>query len=106
MTVRLIVREPGGQCAALEARGDTDLLDQLEEACPFEVPYLCCVGACGACAAKVVSGADCLDPEGFGIGCSEAAGDQRTLLCVTGARRWAIVDSSQHEVVLELGEGS
>lgn len=101
VTVRVVDRLGEG-FAEFPGGDGAPLLDQMEQHCPFEVPSLCSVGACGRCAAGVVSGGELVDPDAFGIGASEQAGEGRFLVCVAGLRPDAVRSSATRVLVLEI----
>ncbi len=84
LTVK-VVDQRSGQEAEFVATSDEPLLDQMEEACPFEIPSLCWNGACGTCALRVVEGLEHLDPDAFGIGCTIEVEPGWILPCAAGA---------------------
>ena len=80
------VEASSGRGVVFTARPGEPLLDQLEAACPFAVPSACQVGLCGACAVRVLAGAEHLDAAAFDAFGQEPPGPGRALACVSGVR--------------------
>lgn len=80
-----VVDQASGTRAHFEACSDEPLLDQLERACPFEIPNLCWMGACGTCALKVSKGIEHLDTDAFGVGATVQVEPGYVLPCAASA---------------------
>lgn len=101
LNVTVVDRASGGR-AEFQARPDEPLLDQLEEACDFEVPNLCWMGACGTCALRVQCGHEHVEPDAFGVGASIQVQPGYILPCAAGACEKAIADSRTHSLLVEV----
>lgn len=97
-----VVKQGTGATAHFEACGDEPLLDQLERECPFEVPNLCWMGACGTCALRVPEGIEHLETDAFGIGATVSVDPGWVLPCAAGACQKAIDDEAAHHVFVEV----
>lgn len=97
-----VVNQGSGDRAEFQACADEPLLDQLERECPFEVPNLCWMGACGTCALRVPEGMEHLDQDAFGIGATVAVDPGWVLPCAAGACEKAIADNLAHHVMVEV----
>jgi len=97
-----VVDQDSGARAQFDACGDEPLLDQLERECPFEVPNLCWMGACGTCALKVTRGMEHLEKDAFGVGATVAVDPGWVLPCAAGACQKAIDDPNAHHVLVEV----
>ncbi len=97
-----VVKNQTGAEVQFEACGDEPLLDQLERECPFEIPNLCWMGACGTCALRVTKGIEHLETDAFGIGATVQVDPGWVLPCAVGACQKAIDDDSSHQVLVEV----
>lgn len=97
-----VVHRTTGNKAQFQAHADEPLLDQLEEACDFEVPNLCWMGACGTCALRVECGYEYLEPDAFGVGASVEVKPGYVLPCSAGACEKAIDSSDSHDLLVEV----
>ncbi|MGH2810930.1 MAG: 2Fe-2S iron-sulfur cluster-binding protein [Actinomycetota bacterium] len=91
-----------GEWAEFVGCPDSPLLDQMEQHCPFEVPFMCSMGACGSCAVSVLEGEQWLDAGAFSVGCSAEAPEKCILPCVAGVRPESASGPPDRRVVLEL----
>ena len=97
-----VVVQGTGRSAHFEACGDEPLLDQLERACPFEIPNLCWMGACGTCALRVRQGMEHLETDAFGVGATIEVDPGWVLPCAAGASQRSIEDGNPHHVLVEV----
>ena len=97
-----VVQQGTGRSARFEACGDEPLLDQLERACPFEVPNLCWMGACGTCALRVHHGIEHIESDAFGVGATVPVDPGWVLPCAAGASQCSIDDGAAHQVLVEV----
>lgn len=97
-----VVEQGTGAQAQFDACADEPLLDQLEDQCPFQIPNLCWMGACGTCALKVVAGMEHLEADGFGVGATVAVDPGWVLPCAAGACQKAIDDDNNHHIMIEV----
>ena len=97
-----VVKAQTGDTAQFEACGDEPLLDQLEQNCPFEIPNLCWMGACGTCALRVPQGIEHLETDAFGIGATVPVDPGWVLPCAAGACQEAIDDPAPHHVMVQV----
>ena len=97
-----VVKQETGAKAQFVACSDEPLLDQMERACPFEIPNLCWLGACGTCALKVTKGIEHLDSDAFGIGATIQVDPGWVLPCAASACQRAIDDTEPYHVLVEV----
>ncbi len=97
-----VVEQQTGAKAQFEACSDEPLLDQMERECPFEIPNLCWMGACGTCALKVTKGIEHLDSDAFGIGATIQVDPGWVLPCAASACQKAIDDDQPYHVLVEV----
>ncbi|MGH2733480.1 MAG: 2Fe-2S iron-sulfur cluster binding domain-containing protein [Actinomycetota bacterium] len=98
-----VLDAPSGQSAEFRAGPDVPLLDQIEEACCFDIPYACCAGVCGTCVLDVLVGGELLEREAFALALPLDPGPGRILACVTGIHPWAIQDDTDRLIVVTTG---
>lgn len=97
-----VVEHQTGAKAQFQARSDEPLLDQMERECPFEIPNLCWMGACGTCALKVTKGIEHLDSDAFGIGATIQVDPGWVLPCAASACQRAVDDEEPYHVLVEV----
>lgn len=97
-----VVDRNTGATAEFQAHADEPLLDQLEEACDFEFPNLCWMGACGTCALRVRCGYEHVEPDAFGVGASCEVQPGYILPCAAGACEQAISSRDSHHLLVEV----
>lgn len=97
-----VVDRATGSRAEFRAHADEPLLDQLEEACDFEIPNLCWMGACGTCALRVHCGYEHVEPDAFGVGASAEVKPGYILPCAAGACEQAIASRDTHHLLIEV----
>ena len=56
MAYNITLQSPNGAEAVIQCEEDQYILDAVEEAGDYGLPYSCRAGACSSCAAKVISG--------------------------------------------------
>ena len=97
-----VVKQATGAEAHFEACSDEPLLDQMERECPFDIPNLCWMGACGTCALKVTKGIEHLEADAFGIGATIQVDPGWVLPCAASARQGAIEADQRYHVLVEV----
>jgi ferredoxin len=97
-----VIDQASGQSAEFEACSDEPLLDQLERACPFEIPNLCWMGACGTCALRVSKGMEHLDADAFGVGATVAVAPGFILPCAASACESVTRVADQYQLMVEV----
>lgn len=97
-----VIHQASGTEAQFEACADEPLLDQLERACPFQIPNLCWMGACGTCALKVKHGMEHLDADAFGVGATIEVDPGYVLPCAVGPCSSAIACADSYDVLVEV----
>lgn len=97
-----VIHRSSGQSAQFQACADEPLLDQLERECPFAIPNLCWMGACGTCALKVTEGIEHLESDAFGVGATIPVDPGYILPCAAGAREGSIRGSHPCHVLVEV----
>jgi ferredoxin len=97
-----VVKQATGAEAHFEACSDEPLLDQMERECPFEIPNLCWMGACGTCALKVTKGIEHLETDAFGIGATIEVDPGWVLPCAASACQRAIEADQPYHVLVEV----
>lgn len=97
-----VISQTTGQSAHFNACDDEPLLDQLKRECPFEIPNLCWMGACGTCALKVTHGMEHLDADAFGIGATIQVEPGYILPCAAGACESATLAPDPFHVLVEV----
>lgn len=91
-----------GDSVEFAASADEPLLDQMERACPFAIPNLCWMGACGTCALRVADGMEHLDTDAFGIGATIDVAPGYVLPCAASPATSAIACPDNHRLRVEV----
>jgi ferredoxin len=98
-----VVDNATGRSRRFDATADEPLLDQLQRECPFSIPNLCWMGACGTCALRVRHGIEHLDRDAFGIGATIETEPGFILPCSASASETAVELGDRFHVTLEVG---
>ena len=98
-----VIDHASGDRAEFEAGSDEPLLDQLQGSCPFSIPNLCWMGACGTCALRVSEGLEHLEPDAFGVGATVEVDRGYVLPCAAGVSETAAGAEHAYRVTLEVG---
>jgi ferredoxin len=97
-----VIDRASGASAQFDACSDEPLLDQLERECPFEIPNLCWMGACGTCALRVSKGIEHLDTDAFGVGATVEVEPGYVLPCAASACESATRVADQFHLMVEV----
>ncbi|HMT01034.1 MAG TPA: 2Fe-2S iron-sulfur cluster-binding protein [Candidatus Absconditabacterales bacterium] len=91
--------EEGKKLINFQAQDYKSFVDMAEEL-DFEIPSSCRAGACFVCAARVKTGAECIDIGKMGVPLVDIEEDQ-ILTCIGGIKSECLEDGKDHEVVLQ-----
>lgn len=97
-----VLDHTSGNKAEFAASADEPLLDQLERECPFAIPNLCWMGACGTCALRVAHGMEHLDTDAFGFGATMEVAAGYVLPCAAAPTTSAVAGPGNHRLRVEV----